>query len=91
MRPSTPSTLWERGCPFRSGALAGPRSPRYHSQHWMRTGGATVNSVALVMMAALLAAWIAIGVLVVAYGTPLGVALYVLAVVLTNPRIWRLH
>ncbi|MDP4001972.1 hypothetical protein [Methylobacterium sp. NEAU K] len=50
-----------------------------------------MNSVALVMMAALLAAWIAIGVLVVAYGTPLGVALYVLAVVLTNPRIWRLH
>ncbi|MBP32613.1 MAG: hypothetical protein CMH16_25525 [Methylobacterium sp.] len=50
-----------------------------------------VNPVALVMMAALLVAWIAIGVVVIAYGTPLGVAFYVLAVVVTNPRVWRLH
>ncbi len=50
-----------------------------------------MNPVALVMMAALLVAWIAIGVVVIAYGTPLGVAFYVLAVVVTNPRVWRLH
>ena len=43
------------------------------------------------IMAALHIAWIGIGVLVIAYGTPLGVALYVLAAVLTNPRVWRLH
>ncbi|MGH1570473.1 hypothetical protein ACRAWG_07080 [Methylobacterium sp. P31] len=42
-------------------------------------------------MAGLLAAWIGIGVLVVASGTPLGVALCILAIVATNPRVWRLH
>ncbi|MHB2210905.1 hypothetical protein [Methylobacterium sp. CM6257] len=42
-------------------------------------------------MLALLAGWIGIGILVIAYGTPLGVAFYVLAVVATNPRVWRLH
>lgn len=51
----------------------------------------TMNPVVLATMIALLAGWIGIGVLVIAYGTPLGLALYVLAVVLTNPRIWRLH
>jgi hypothetical protein len=50
-----------------------------------------MNPVALAIMAALLAAWIGIGVLVIAYGTPLGVAFYVLAVVATNPRVWRLR
>lgn len=50
-----------------------------------------MNPVALALMAALLAAWIGIGVLVIAYGTPLGVAFYVLAVVATNPRVWRLR
>ena len=50
-----------------------------------------MNPVVLTIMAALLTAWIGIGVLVIAYGTPLGVAFYVLAVVLTNPRVWRLH
>lgn len=50
-----------------------------------------MNPVALALMAALLTAWIGIGVLVIAYGTPLGVAFYVLAVVATNPRVWRLR
>jgi hypothetical protein len=50
-----------------------------------------VNPLVLAMMAGLLAAWIAIGIVVIAYGTPLGVAFYVLAVVATNPRVWRLH
>ena len=50
-----------------------------------------MNPIALAMMAGLLTAWIGIGVVVIAFGTPLGVAFYVLAVVLTNPRIWRLH
>ncbi|MDP4005669.1 hypothetical protein [Methylobacterium sp. NEAU K] len=50
-----------------------------------------MNPVALVLMAALLAAWIGIGTVVIAYGTPFGVAFYVLAVVATNPRVWRLH
>ena len=50
-----------------------------------------MNHVVLAIMAAVLVGWIGIGVLVIAYGTPLGVAFYVLAVVLTNPRIWRLH
>ncbi len=50
-----------------------------------------MNPVVLAIMAAILVAWIGIGVLVIAYGTPLGLALYALAIVLTNPRIWRLH
>ncbi|MGH1587825.1 hypothetical protein ACRBEV_05070 [Methylobacterium phyllosphaerae] len=50
-----------------------------------------MNPIVLAMMAGLLAAWIGIGVLVIAYGTPLGLAFYVLAVVLTNARVWRLH
>ena len=50
-----------------------------------------MNPVALLSMLALLAAWIGIGVAVVAYGTPLGVAFYVLAMVATNPRVWRLR
>ncbi|MHC2104413.1 hypothetical protein [Methylobacterium sp. CM6246] len=50
-----------------------------------------MNPYVLAAMAALLTAWIGIGVLVIAYGTPLGVGLYVLAVVATNPRVWRLH
>lgn len=48
-----------------------------------------MNPYVLVTMAALLTAWIGIGVPVVAYGTPLGVAFYVLAIVATNPRVWR--
>lgn len=50
-----------------------------------------MNPVVLAIMAAILTAWIGIGILVAAYGTPMGVAFYVLAVVLTNPRIWRLQ
>ena len=50
-----------------------------------------MNPRVLAIMVALLAGWIGIGVLVIAYGTPLGVALYVLAIVATNPRVWRLH
>jgi hypothetical protein len=51
----------------------------------------TVNPLVLAIMAGLLAAWIGIGAVVIAYGTPLGVAFYVLAVILTNPRVWRLQ
>jgi hypothetical protein len=50
-----------------------------------------MNPVVLAIMAAILTAWIGIGVVVITYGTPLGVAFYVLAVVATNPRVWRLH
>lgn len=50
-----------------------------------------MNPVVLVIMAAILAAWIGIGFLVIAYGTPLGVAFYVLATILTNPRVWRVR
>jgi hypothetical protein len=50
-----------------------------------------MNPTALLAMLALLVGWIVIGVLVVAFGTPLGVALYVLAIVATNPRVWRLR
>ncbi|SFM33731.1 hypothetical protein [Methylobacterium pseudosasicola] len=50
-----------------------------------------MNPVVLALMLALLTAWIGIGVVVIAYGTPLGVALYVLAIVATNPRVWRLR
>jgi hypothetical protein len=50
-----------------------------------------MNPVVLAIMAVILAAWIGIGFLVAAYGTRLGVALYVIAIVATNPRIWRLH
>jgi hypothetical protein len=50
-----------------------------------------MNPVAILSMLALLAAWIGIGLLMAAYGTPLGVAFYVLAVAATNPRVWRLH
>ncbi|MCJ2049329.1 hypothetical protein [Methylobacterium sp. J-070] len=50
-----------------------------------------MNPVVLAIMAALLATWISIGVVVIAYGTPLGVALYVLAIVATNPRVWTLR
>ena len=52
---------------------------------------ATMNPFVLAIMAAILIAWIGIGVLVIAYGTPLGVAFYVLAMVATNPRVWRLR
>jgi hypothetical protein len=52
---------------------------------------AAVNPVVLAIMASILIAWIVIGVLVIAYGTPLGVAFYVLAMVATNPRVWRLR
>lgn len=50
-----------------------------------------MNPVVLAIMAAILIAWIGIGVLVIAFGTPLGVAFYVLAMVATNPRVWRLR
>ncbi|WP_342109701.1 hypothetical protein [Methylobacterium sp. SI9] len=50
-----------------------------------------MNPVVLLAMLALLAVWIGIGVAVVAYGTPLGFACYVLAAVVTNPRVWRLR
>jgi hypothetical protein len=50
-----------------------------------------MNPRVLAIMAAILIGWIGIGVLVIAYGTPLGLALYVLAIVATNPRVWRLH
>lgn len=50
-----------------------------------------MNPIALVSMLALLAIWIGIGVAVMAYGTPLGLACYVLAAVVTNPRTWRLR
>ncbi|MCJ2095256.1 MULTISPECIES: hypothetical protein [unclassified Methylobacterium] len=50
-----------------------------------------MNPVVLALMVALLTAWIGIGIVVIAYGTPLGVALYVLAIVATNPRVWRLR
>lgn len=50
-----------------------------------------MNPVVLTIMAAILIAWIGIGVLVIAYGTPLGIAFYVLAMVATNPRVWRLR
>lgn len=50
-----------------------------------------MNPLVLAIMAGLLAAWIGIGAVVIAYGTPLGVAFYVLAVILTNPRVWRLQ
>ena len=50
-----------------------------------------MNPVVLLAMLALLTVWIGIGVAVVAYGTPLGLACYVLAAVVTNPRVWRLR
>lgn len=50
-----------------------------------------MNPVALLAMLALLAVWIGIGIAVVAYGTPLGLACYVLAAVATHPRVWRLR
>jgi hypothetical protein len=50
-----------------------------------------MNPVALLSMLALLMVWIGIGVVVVAYGTPLGLACYILAAVATNPRVWRLR
>lgn len=50
-----------------------------------------MNPIAAAIMIGMLAAWITVGILVVAYGTPLGVAFYVLAVVATNPRVWRLR
>jgi hypothetical protein len=50
-----------------------------------------MNPIALLSMLALLAVWIGIGVAVLAYGTPLGVACYVLAIVATQPRVWRLR
>jgi hypothetical protein len=50
-----------------------------------------MNPVALAAMATILIGSIGIGVLVIAYGTRLGVAFYVLAMVTTNPRVWRLH
>ena len=50
-----------------------------------------MNPVALLSMLALLTVWIGIGVAVVAYGTPLGLACYILAAVATNPRVWRLR
>ena len=50
-----------------------------------------MNPIALLSMLALLATWIGIGVAVLAYGTPLGVAFYALAVVATQPRVWRLR
>jgi hypothetical protein len=46
-----------------------------------------MNPVVLAIMAAILVAWIGTGVLVIAYGTPLGVAFYVLAIIATNPRV----
>ncbi|MBE7244338.1 MAG: hypothetical protein INR63_05260 [Actinomycetospora chiangmaiensis] len=50
-----------------------------------------MNPIALLSMLALLVAWIGIGVAVLAYGTPFGVACYVLAIVVTQPRVWRLR
>ena len=50
-----------------------------------------MSPIALLSMLALLAAWIGIGVAVLAYGTPLGVACYGLAIVATQPRVWRLR
>jgi hypothetical protein len=50
-----------------------------------------MNTGVLAIMVAILVAWIGIGILVIAYGTPLGVAFYVLAMVATNPRVWRLR
>jgi len=50
-----------------------------------------MNPIALLSMLALLAFWIGSGIAVVAYGTPLGVACYVLAAIVTNPRVWRLR
>ena len=45
----------------------------------------------LAIMAALLIAWIGIGFLMIAYGSQLGVAFYVLAIAAANPRVWRLR
>lgn len=50
-----------------------------------------LNPIVLAIMVGILAAWIGIGIVLIAYGTPLGVAFYVLAVVATNPRVWRLR
>lgn len=50
-----------------------------------------MNPIALLSMLALLAFWIGSGIAVVAYGTPLGGACYVLAAIVTNPRVWRLR
>jgi hypothetical protein len=50
-----------------------------------------MNPVVPAIMALILIAWIGVGVLVIIYGTSLGVAFYVLAMVATNPRVWRLR
>ena len=48
-----------------------------------------MNPIALLSMLALLSA--GIGVAVLAYATPLGVARDVLTIVATRPRVWRLR
>ena len=50
-----------------------------------------MNPIALLSMLALLTVWIGIGIAVVAHGTPLGVACYVPAAIVTHPRVWRLR